>query len=103
MSMAVVLQDERHENISELVFDTEGVLEACLLTSGEAHSCCLRFIDPYGDTIFNPLQARVLLSEWDGLLTCFRESHTVGLWQTLRTMMVACSENPHTYLRFIGE
>ncbi len=103
MSMAVVLQDERHENISELVFDTEGVLATCLLGFDDGQSCCLRFIDPYGDTIFNPLQARVLLVEWDGLLMCFRESHADGLWQRLRSMMVTCSEQPHTYLRFIGE
>ncbi len=101
--MVVVLQDERHQNISELVCDTEGAMAACLRSCGDSQSCCLRFIDPYGDTIFNPLQARVLLSEWDGLLMCFREHHAEDLWQTLRSMVVSCSENPHTYLRFIGE
>ncbi|MHB1462671.1 MAG: hypothetical protein ACYC1M_15385 [Armatimonadota bacterium] len=103
MSMAVVLQDERHQNISEMVFDTEGAMAACLRGCGDKPSYCLRFIDPYGDTIFNPLQARVLLSEWDGLLACFRENHAEALWRTLRFMILSCSENPHTYLRFIGE
>ena len=103
MAIAVVLQDERCSNISELVQDPQGVIALCLPGLADTTYPCLRFIDPYGDTIFNPLQAAAMAEEWDRLRPSFSWHNAEALWAKIRKLIVQCSEEPHTYLRFIGD
>jgi hypothetical protein len=103
MGIEVVLQDERHNDISEMVHDPDEVLAASLPDMADGSYSCLRFIDPYGDTIFNPMQAAVMIDEWDRLKRSFSERSAVPLWADIRKLIVRCSEEPHTYLRFVGD
>jgi hypothetical protein len=103
MATAVVLQDERCANISETVQDPQGVIALCLPDLTDTTYPCLRFIDLYGDTIFNPLQAAAMLEEWDRLRPSFSWHNSEALWAEIRDLAIRCSEEPHTYLRFIGE
>ena len=61
---------------------------------------CLRFIDPWGETVFNRKQCSVLESEWARL------SDLPGDLQEwigqVRELIAECKVVPHLYLRFIG-
>ncbi len=64
---------------------------------------CRRFVDPYGDTIFNGLQARQVLLELDRLdLHDASEIERKGVAR-LRSLVAACAAGVHLYVRFIGD
>jgi hypothetical protein len=59
-------------------------------------------IDPYGDTIFNRLQASNLLLEWADLTSRVEEpEHQV--MQEVRRLLATCRDGTHLYVRFIGD
>jgi len=103
MAISVVLRDEMCNDIGEAIHDSDDVIRFCLPDYSDAAYPCLRFIDPYGDTIFNPLQARAVLDEWDRLYRAFCDHNADALWTDVRKLIVLCSEEPHTYLKFIGD
>jgi hypothetical protein len=103
MGIEVVLQDERCNNISETVHDPQGLIILSLSDLGDSASSCVRFIDPYGDTIFNRLQAAILVEEWDMLKSSFSRQNAEALWTGIRKLIARCSEEPHTYLKFTGD
>lgn len=103
MGIAAVLQDERCNNISEMIIDPEGVMSHCIPGPSDGAYSCVRFIDPYGDTIFNSYQATVMIGEWDRLKQAFAEYDAEALWANIRGLIVRCSGEPHTFLRFIGD
>ena len=101
--MEVVLQDERGNEISETIRDPMGVIVNCLPDPDDTSFSCARFVDPYGDTIFNRPQAAVTVGEWDRLSSAFSELGAQDLWAGIRKLIVRCSEEPHTYIKFIGD
>ena len=103
MGIAVVLQNEKCDHISETLHDPHGVIVLSLPDLADGAYSCVRFIDPYGDTIFNPLQAAVMIEEWDRLKHSFSEENAETLWADIRELIVRCSEEPHTYLKFVGD
>ena len=103
MGIEVVLQDERGNNLSETLRDPGGAIALSLPDLADDAYSCVRFIDPYGDTIFSPLQATVMIEEWDRLRHSFSERNAEALWADIRKLIVRCSEEPHTYLRFVGD
>lgn len=103
MGINVVLQDEMCNVKSNTVYDTDGVIAPSLPDVADLTYICLRFIDPYGDTIFNRPQAAVMLEEWDRLRQSFSERNAETLWADIRKLIVRCSEETHTYLKFIGD
>jgi hypothetical protein len=63
----------------------------------------LRFVDPYGDTIFSCSQISTLQSD----LRVLKES-TPGeeykiLFQQLEALCEMCLDAPHRYLKFVGD
>lgn len=102
MGIEVELQNERCNSISETVHDSE-VLAQILSDLDDSASICLRFIDPYGNTIFNSIQARILLVEWDTLKQAFSEHNAEEQWAKTRALIIRCSEEMHTYIKFIGD
>jgi hypothetical protein len=103
MAISVVLQDEQCADISETVQDPQGAIALCLPNPADTTFCCLRFIDPYGDTVFNHLQAVALLEEWDRLRPSFTQHNAAPLWSDIRKLIAHCAEEPHAYLRFVGD
>ena len=103
MGIEAVIQDERCNDISKPVLDPGGVIAHCLPDLSDGTYYCVRFIDPYGDTIFNSLQAAVMIGEWDRLKHAFSEQDAETLWADIRKLIIHCSEEPHTYLKFVGD
>lgn len=103
MGLTAVLRNERRNDISEPVCDSAGVIYDLLPDPTDTSYCCARFIDPYGDTVFNQLQAHVLLEEWDRLEAAFAGRNAKALWAGIRKLIVRCLEEVHVYLAFLGD
>jgi hypothetical protein len=95
------IEDEAGKQI-QFCHDVSGAFARLLASSDLSSSVCLRFIDPYGDTIFNRVQAVVLLKEL-GLVRAAADS-TAGAYidKVLRFANTA-ARDPHHYVRFIGD
>ena len=63
----------------------------------------LRFVDPYGDTVFNRLQMTVFIEEWTRLEEASKQNAQHDKWQAVRRLALKCQSEPHTYLRFVGD
>ncbi len=103
MPILVVLQDESGSRISEYVNDSMGVIVNSLPDLDDCTYSCVRFIDPYGNTVFNPIQAKEMIDEWDRLKESFTEKDAETLWAEVRSLIVCCANEVHVYLWFIGD
>lgn len=61
----------------------------------------LRFIDPYGDTVFNRMEMQQFLREWRRLSTLARTPDQTGIVRRIERMARRCQEEPHTYSKVL--
>lgn len=101
MGFCIILESEGGEPL-EQVEDPQNILHQ-LLPSEDASYQYLRFIDWYGDTIFNRLQIEPFLNEWDRLSKSARTLDEEALLNRIRQLALQCSREPHLYLRFCGD
>ena len=101
MGFCIILENEDGERL-EQVDDPKNLLHQ-LLPSEDASYQYLRFIDWYGDTIFNRLQIQPFLDEWDRITRAARTSEENELLGRIRELAIRCSTKPHLYLRFAGD
>ena len=92
--IGVVHKEEDGETISEF----PGGLPLEIFLAVPDSGTCLRFIDEYGDTVFNYLQLPVLIAELEALNESKPELRAGPLVEYLRS----CQER-HTYIHFIGD
>lgn len=79
MGINVQTESERGDMISEVI-DPHGRTQALLPSYCDSAWSCLRFVDRYGDAVFNQLQVPVLISEVE-----------------------SAEGQVHTYVRFVGD
>ena len=88
--------------VLEEIYDPPGFADL-LPDDTDESSQCLRFIDPYGDTVFNTLQIPTFLRE----LSLVEEHATTDQHRRfiaeLRRLASRCQEEPHRYLKFVGD
>ena len=108
MGICVVLKDESGGRLRGLAdpaggtFDAAGDLDR-VLPDDDNSFALLRYIDRYGDTVFNWMQMPDLLTDLDRLaLVELKPVARRGL-DRLRVMAEQCRAGPHLYLRFIGD
>lgn len=97
----MVLQDIHGKKIKE--FAPRGGLLDRLLPIEDHRFPVLRYIDPYGNTIFNGGQMYPVLQELDHLVTEVSGKNEKEILAGLRELAIYCRDHPHTYLRFIGD
>jgi hypothetical protein len=97
--LTVVVQDEHCNAISEEVVVTSNVLP----DFDDQRFICLRFIDPYGDTVFNCLQIPVVLEELDTVERASDDPQVKATIKKIKELAQTCQKEPHQYLRFIGD
>ncbi len=96
------LQREDEDGTPIALFDGGKSIDLRIMVQDNATTACLRFIDPYGDAIFNQLQLPVLIDELVGLKE--KSTDTVFHQALARTIMfLRESEKIHTYVRFVGD
>jgi len=84
-------------------FDKGGSIDLRIVRDAPDTSCCLRFIDPYGDMVINHIQLPVLTSE---LVELSKRSSDPGLKHSIRKLVEFLEEGsskPHIYIRFVGD
>ena len=102
MAIDVEWQDEQGKRLARY----EGPpIDGRLPERAPASSSCLRFIDPYGDTTFNPAQVAALAEELASVSAggdddndeIFRQA------QSLLAFVKGFEDRLHCYLKFIGD
>jgi hypothetical protein len=101
MGIDAQTQDERGVVIGKLL-DPQSLTQ--ILISDEANrTTCLRFIDPYGDTLFNQLQIPVLISELEKMIAVCTNAEAKQHGEELLTLIVGAKDEVHIYVKFIGD
>jgi hypothetical protein len=104
MGIDVAMVNESREP-EQQVFDSRGFLGtlAMNLWAGMSSSVCLRFVDPWGDTVFNQAQIPVLLTE---LKQCQQNQTDQEIKDHLEKVIRLVSQaegRSHTYIEFSGD
>jgi hypothetical protein len=96
--ISAVVQDEHGNPVGERID-----LPADLFPNvNDIRFVCLRFIDAYGDTYFNGLQAPAVLQDLQ-LLKTTKPHELVKLINRLEALARVCEKGTHLYLKFIGD
>jgi hypothetical protein len=101
MGLNIELQTESGEMI-ETVVDYKNVLHRLLPPYGTA-SCVLSGIDWYGNTVFNRLQVKQFLDEWEELFRKTSDMEEHLLLDGIKRLALRCQDDVHLYLKFIGD
>lgn len=101
MGLNVILEDETGKPLASLD-DSRGTLSE-LLPAGDPDFPLLRWVDPYGDTVFNRRQAEALLEELARLQRPDLGAREAAALARLRKLAEHCAREPHLYLRFRGD
>ena len=96
MSLVVKLEDDLGER-GEWV-----MLHGVIPSREEKDFPCLRFIDPYGKTVFNHLQMESFLEEWERVRSRASDESQKEAWQKVKEMAEICRQDRDLYLRFVG-
>lgn len=102
MTWPVVWQDERGVELGRL--DDPGFPPELLPANDELPTtACLRFIDPYGDTVFNQARLDQLLSELESRRAGITDLRVRRELDQLLAFLRPCADQVHTYIKIIGD
>jgi hypothetical protein len=102
MPIAVFLEDIHGTNRRGTVADGYGGLNRCLPIGDESFPL-LRYVDPYGNVVFNHLQMQQLLEEINSLISGCSDQESKDLLENVRELAEKCRSSNHLYLRFRGD
>ena len=104
MGISPVCLIDENSNVIAKFTDPENSLYESLLPPLEDRSYrCLCYIDPWGDTVFNPYQMDDLIAELDRILASRMHEKQRRALLEIRALAVRCKNEVHTYLKFIGD
>ena len=96
----------QHETETDEVLDTlldPNSLLVRLVTNEQDEGVCLRFIDSYGDTIFNQAQIPVLIREIHAAIERSTDEEINAHASKVLDLIKKADGELHTYIRFIGD
>jgi hypothetical protein len=102
MTWPVIWQDEHGGElgrINEPGFPPELIDSAI----ASASTACLRFVDPYGDTVFNQAQLNELLRELEKQRAGITDLRVRRNLEELLAFLRPCVGQMHTYIKIIGD
>jgi hypothetical protein len=102
VGLAIVLESEDGKALAT-VEDLKNRLHHLLPKHDDDHFQMIRFIDWYGDTVFNRLQAATFLKEWETLRGNGNSKEDEDLVSAIRELAVRLQTEPHLYLKFYGD
>jgi hypothetical protein len=102
MGMAIQLEDQKGKVLEEIP-DLESLLARLFPSWEDASFHCLRYIDPWGETIFNHLQMDELISELQRIRAKTAIEAERAFIDAIEGMATRCKEGEHRYLKFIGD
>ena len=95
----VLIQDEKGNEVSEGI----DVQASLLSHPDDTRFKCLKFVDPYGDTILNRLQLDILLEDLHLLEESFQNLQQREVIKQIEGLVTQCQQEPHLYIKFIGD
>ena len=101
MSLTIELVDEEGNEI-DTTSDVDNYLIRLAYETPLKNSCCLRFIDPYGNTIFNRIQMTQFISEIDELINAVEYPEQKDVLMSIKSLAERCEQDVHKYIRIIG-
>jgi hypothetical protein len=102
MGLGIELQDERGGILSS-TSDPKNLLSNLLPRLSDKSSLMLRYIDPFGDSVFNNLQMDQFLVEWAEVSSKVQTAEERKLVSTIEAMAQRVRDEVHLYLKFIGD
>ena len=102
MPITVSLEKEDGESV-EQVADIGGALHRLIPNSDDMSYQMLRFIDWYGDTVFNHLQMSTLLSDLARLRQVALSAEDLAFVHRVESMARRCIDEGDLYLKFLGD
>lgn len=87
------------------MLDECGLLMAIALEEWQASAdgICLRFVDPYGDAVFNQAQLPLLINELRASQAQQKSDERRTLLQRVGELVERADGQLHTYVKFIGD
>ena len=102
MAVDCRLEDESGKEI-DVVRDPTGVLNRLIPAADDGRFQCWRFIDEYGDTVFNHLQMGQFLNELELLRADASQPGAEEVLGQLERLARRCQLEVHLYLKFYGD
>jgi len=102
MGIDVRLEDE-DGNEEKVILDPNFKIEKLLPELKDTSSCCLRFVDPYGDTMFNSLQMPTFISELENAIDKVVDPESKEIGREILKLAKICKTDQHQYLKFYGD
>ncbi len=101
MGLTVVLETERGQRL-DAIDDPTNILHRLLPSHDDETYQLLRFIDWYGDTVFNLLQIDTFLKEWSRLRSRAHAPEELELLLRIEKLARRCKDEL-LYLKFYGD
>lgn len=102
MGIDLLWEEENGTELARLD-DPQCLLQEFLPSESALEFVCLRFVDPYGDTIFNSLQLPVLLQELRALASNPMAPPIAEHLGKAVALVTNAQGYIHTYVRFVGD
>jgi len=102
MGIDVRVETESGE-VQDEVLDDGNLTEKLLPDREDRTSPCLRFVDPFGDTLFNQIQIPLVVTELEKRLHGSTKPEVKAHCEAILKAVKAATGEEHTYVRFSGE
>ena len=102
MGVDCTLRTEQGE-ILDSVEDPTGVVAQLIPALDDERYHCWRFIDPYGDTVFNRLQMERFISEIEQLRADVGDPRARLALERIGSLARECRDGVHLHLKFLGD
>ena|SRR5579871_3040263 len=103
MPITVALTSIDNRKLQQIVPQAAETTINEFLPFGDSTFPMLQYIDEYSNTIFNGLQMRGFIVEWDRLTETLTDPDQRKIALDIRRLAEECQRKPQTYLRFIGD
>ncbi len=102
MGVNIYLEDEHGKKLDSLI-DYNHTVEKFLPSYNDSSFYCLRFVDLYGNTMFNILQMPQLEKECNIVLKEAKTDEVKNFLEQLLILIDKCKNQPYTSLKFYGD
>ena len=101
MGIDIAIVTERGVEIEKI--GDPGMTQALLPDYSKVDSPCLRFINLYGDTVFNCLQIPLLINELEETLSHISDKRIAAHGWKIVELARRAMQDVHQYVKFIGD
>lgn len=102
MGIDAYIESESGDQIKQCL-DSENRLSELLPDPNDGSSYCLKFIDPYGDTVFNQVQIPILIRELTNAINHVKILEAKAFGEKLLQLVREAEGQVHTYVKFYGD